>query len=176
MPIKTGWLTPERKAVLTRIRTDYGRHWARAFEENPNWVQLLDYGSPLGKKNCWNTVSRMVLQARKQPELSLATQARLADSDRGEKMELITKIVKNYTVDGKTQWKAAFAEHPEWAKALKNTDRREMMWAYARGAAIAKQLRRAKAQSNGAHQRTAAVAEPVAATPALPDPIRFCPS
>jgi hypothetical protein len=64
MPRKSGWLTAERRSLIAGIIANYNCDWNRAFTENPEWVQKLDYESQKGKKNCWNTATRFRRQVK----------------------------------------------------------------------------------------------------------------
>jgi len=182
MPIAT-WLNDERSETVTRVLNEYNCDWQRAFEAHPEWADLLGYNTKLGKKNCYNTLSRYRLRAeRKLAPATDSVRARLMGRAKvpfETSPELVTaavrKIVSEYTVDGKTHWKRAFIDHPEWRTALNIQDRRTMGRIYSQGAYLLRHdpsflHLREKSQTNGSYEPVAAPVAPP------PDPMNYCPS
>ena len=188
MPVKTDWLTNERKEILEAVVRDYttatgGRDWNRAMAEHPAWAAALDWDDSDSKHKAHSTASRIAIRRGSAPAKSGRPSAVLVGDDQ---RQLILQIIRNYTVDGAVRWSNAFGEHPEWKAQLgiKGDHGDPMMKRlYPMGAYILKRdpqfadLRKAKppravaavVESNGGERVTA---EPVAPEP----PINYCPS
>lgn len=186
----------ERRTLIAKIVKEYfnpafnngkGKvEWRKAFAEHPEWEKQLGAGSKQGMKNIFNTLARMnldkksasngthkpILIAPPPPVGHTNGEVKFLEN-RKDRKALLSELLQKYTKpNGKTDWKKAFTENPNWKIQLgADTEK-----GYARVAAASGPVRKQLNLGRSSRRRNAPAEIEAETTQQYTDGCQHCPN